>query len=131
MKVSAEDFVYWEGRWTVALMQFRDNLLLETNAEPQNYQRVVEEVRNVLQDRLGIHVRCECANDAGECQENRMGPVCRAMAFCSARTPTGRGLSHVQPAALRADWALRHTPPLMPPAHTYKGYLSGQCTDEW
>jgi hypothetical protein len=34
-------------------------------------------------------------------------------------------MSHVQPAALRDDWSLRHAAPLISPAHSYKGYLAG------
>ena len=31
----------------------------------------------------------------------------------------------MQPAALQADWSLRHTPSLISPRHGYKGYLGG------
>ena len=54
-----------------------------------------------------------------------MGPVCRAMGYCIVRTPQGGGMSHVQPAALRDNLSLRHTAPLISPAHIYKGCLAG------
>ena len=61
------------------MKQFHDNVLMAINAQPDNYQRVVEEVRNVLQEVWGIPVRCDCANDDGVCQGNCMGPVFGAM----------------------------------------------------
>ena len=35
-------------------------------------------------------------------------------------------MSHIQPAALHADWTLRHAAPLITPSHSYKGYLGGR-----
>ena len=60
LKVSPEGFVYWKGRWTIALMQFCDNALVATDAQPQEYQQVVEEVCNVLEE---IFVQCGCADE--------------------------------------------------------------------
>ena len=48
--MSPEGFVHWVGRWTIALIRFRDNVLLATNAPRTDFQEVVEEVRGVLQE---------------------------------------------------------------------------------
>ena len=125
LHVSPEGFVHWVGRWTIALIQFRANVLLATDAPRTDFQEVVEEVRGVLEEVWGIPVRCDCANDAGVCQDRCMGPVCRVMGYCIVQTPQGGGMSHVQPAALRDDWSLRHAAPLISPVHGYKGYLAG------
>ena len=47
------------------------------------------------------------------------------MGFCVARTPTGIGMSHVQPVVMRGDRTLKHTAPLISAAHSDKGFLGG------
>ena len=90
LKGSAEGFVYWEGKWTVA-RQFRDNVLMAADAESHD-QHVVEAVQTVLEDVRGISVRCECADEkTGMCCGQCMGKVCRAMGFCMARTSPASG----------------------------------------
>ena len=83
--------MHWVGRWAIARIQFRDNVLPATDAPRTDFQEVVEEVRGVLEEVRGIPVRCDCANDAGVCQDRCMGPVCRAMGYCIVRTHATAG----------------------------------------
>ena len=107
------------------LGQFRDNVLLATNAPVMACRELIQEARQILQEVWSIPVHCNRADKNGNYQGSCLGPVCIAMGYCCARTPEGTGLSHVQPVALRPNWSLCHGPPLLSPQHSYKGYLAG------
>ena len=44
-----EGYIFWEGRWKTSLCQFRDNILLASNAAPQDCQDIVTLVKWVLE----------------------------------------------------------------------------------
>ena len=124
LKVSQEGFIYWEGCWTVVLGQFRDNVLLATNAPVAACRELIQEVHHILPEVWSIPIHCNCADQNGDCQGVCLGPVCTTMGYCCARTPEGKGFFRVQLATLKVDWSLRHGPPLLSPQYSYKGYLA-------
>ena len=85
------------------------------------FKELIHGMRHIIQDVWRIPVHCKCANSDGDSQGTRLGLVCIAM---GAHTQEGKGMTHMQPAALKADWSLFHRPPPLSPQHSYKGYLS-------
>ena len=113
LNISAEGYVFWVGTWTIALCQFRDNVLLATDARPDDCIAVVSLVRRVLEEAWGLPVECACADQQGDCSGSCLQRVVRCMGLCIAMGGEGGGICHVQPAALKDDWSLRLGPSLM------------------
>ena len=128
LTVSPEGYIYWLGKWKVAMCQFRDNILIASDADPCDCKELVGLVKSVLEKTWGLPVECACADKQGMCQGTCLGLVIRCMGFCIALGAGGGGLNHIQPAALTDDWSLRLGPSLMSPKHAYKGYPSGNFT---
>ena len=128
LTISPEGYVLWTGRWRISLCQFRDNILMATDARVEDCREVVSLVKSVLERVWGLPVECNCADKQGNCQGACLGPVLRCMGFCISLGGEGKGLNHVHPAALTDTWDLRLGPSLMNPRHAYKGYLSGIFT---
>ena len=128
LNIAPEGYVFWVGTWTIALCQFRDNVLLATDASPDDCIAVVSLVRGVLEEAWGLPVECACADQQGDCSGSCLQRVVRCMGFCIAMGGKDGGICHVQPAALKDDWSLRLGPSLMTPGHSYKGYLAGIFT---
>ena len=101
---------------------------MATDARVEDCREVVSLVKSVLERVWGLPVECNCAGEQGNCQGACLGPVLRCMGFCISLGGEGKGLNHVQPAALTDTWDLRLGPSLMNPRHAYKGYLSGIFT---
>ena len=59
MEVSAEGWPVWHGRHT-SMCQFRDNILLATNATPGDRDSVGQAVRQVLKACWDLEVDCDC-----------------------------------------------------------------------
>ena len=128
-QVSDSGFVYWVGAHTTAMCQFRDNILVATDAPSEACADVVEEIRYVLQTAWGLPVVCECISDEQECcTGNCRGPICKAMGMVMVRGPTGAGMAFAEPAALAASWELKLGPPLLSPGRAYQGYLGAIFT---
>ena len=61
LEVSAEGWPVWHGMWGHASMcQFRDNILLATDAAPSDRAIVVQAVRQVLKVCWNLEVDCDC-----------------------------------------------------------------------
>ena len=101
---------------------------MATDAGVEDCREVVSLVKSVLETVWGLQVECNCADKEGNCQGTCLGPVLRCMGFCISMGGEGKGLNHVQPAALTDAWDLRLGPSLMNLRHAYKGYLSGIFT---
>ena len=98
-------YPFWVGKWTVALCQFRDNILLASDAPQDEWGEVVELVRGVLQKAWGLLVVCECIGlDVSQWQGECRGQVCKAMGMVSVKDESGEGMSFTEPAALTAQW---------------------------
>ena len=64
----------------MTMVQFRDNILVATDAPPSRYAEVVETVRSILQAAWGLPVVCECIMDSQlECTGECCGAICKAM----------------------------------------------------
>ena len=84
LNVSPEGYVFWTGRWKIALCRFRDNILMASDADPVDCKKVVALVKSVLEKVWKLPVECLSADNQGLCQGRRMGPVIRCMGFCIA-----------------------------------------------
>ena len=49
LHLTAEGYPYWRGRYTTALCQFRDNIVLGTDAPHAERAGLVNQVRDILQ----------------------------------------------------------------------------------
>ena len=121
LTVSPEGYIYWLGKWKVAMCQFRGNILVASDVDPSDCKELVGLVKSVLEKNM----ECACADKQGMCQGTYLGPVITCMGFCIALGGAGGGLNHIQPTTLTDDWSLRLGPSLMSPKHAYKRYLSG------
>ena len=110
------------------MCQFRDNILVASDADPSDCKELVGLVKSVLKKTWGLPVECACADKQGMCQGTCLGPVIICMGFCIALGGARGGLNHIQPAALTDDWSLHLGPSLMSPKDAYKRYLSGIFT---
>ena len=59
--VNTEGWPVWHGRWgRTSMCQFRDNILLATDASPRHTAEVVQSVREVLKLCWQLDLDCEC-----------------------------------------------------------------------
>ena len=129
LHISDFGFVHWVGAHTTAMCQFRDNILVVTNAPCEAWPSVVEEIRYVLKTAWGLTVVCECISDDQQCCTGHCcGPICKAMGMVLVRGPTGSGMAFAEPAALSVSWDLKLGPPLSSLGRAYRGYLGSIFT---
>ena len=129
LKVSESGFVYWVGKHTVAMCQFRDNILVATDAPQEACVELVEQRMYVLQTSWGLPVVCECISDKQDsCTGRCCGPICKAMGMVMVRGQNGTGLAFVEPAGVTGSWDLSLGPPLLSPRRAYHGYLGAIFT---
>ena len=113
------------------MCQFRNNILVASNADPGECRELVALVKSVPENAWDLPIECSCADAKGNCQGSCVGPVVRCMGFCIAPGEGRGGMNHVQPAALKDDWSLCLGPSVMTLKHAYKGYLSRISEGSW
>ena len=60
--VTPEGYVFWTGRWKIALCH------LETSAEPHECREVAMLVKGVREEVWQLRAECTCADDKGKCR---------------------------------------------------------------
>jgi len=116
----------WMGRWTIALCQFLDNILVASHTPRGEPGGIVELVREVLQAVWGLPVMCDCITETQTaCTGKCCGSVCKGMGVVLVRDEGGRG---PEPSALKGDWSLHLGAPLLSPHSQYPGYLGAIFT---
>ena len=121
LHLTTEGFPYWRGQFTRALCQFRDNIVLGTDAPPEQRAALINKVRRILQKAWGLRVVCECMNNSPQCVGACCTPTAKVMGYVLVREPKGTGIAFVEPSALTGRWELRLGPTLLTPGDAYKG----------
>ena len=106
--VSKAGFPYWVGKHTVAMVQFRDNILLATDAPPSEYAELVELVRGILEEAWGLHVVCDCVTDTQlTCTRACCSAVFKAMGVVMVWSECGLGMAFIEPSSVTPQWQLK------------------------
>ena len=113
----------------MAMVQFRDNIFVATDAAPGRYAEVVELVRNILEGAWGLLVVCDCSTDTQlSCTSSCCVLVCKAMGTVLVRGSGGSGMAFVEPSSVNAQWKLILDAPLLSPHSKYPGYMGSIVT---
>ena len=99
--VFRQEWIYWHGTRKVTLRQFRDNILMASNALPEECRDLVQLVKRVLEEAWvqwsAVFSADSNQNRQGECLE----PVCRILGFGIVRAGAVKGMAHIQLASLK------------------------------
>ena len=126
--VSDAGFPYWLGRHVVDMVQFRDNILMATDAPRRICKRGRVSARYTPRG-MGPPVVCDCITDTRlTCIGARCGPVCKAMGVVPIRSGTGSGMAFIETSSVTPEWTLKLRPPLLSPHSKYTGYLGAIFT---
>ena len=86
--------------------------------------RLIETVRNILQQCWGLRVLCECSSPTSDaCTYVCHGTSVHAVGHCLVRGSAGEGSAYTHPNALDSSWSIKLGSPLISPVLSYPSYL--------
>ena len=125
---ASNDYPYWVvntsgGRVSLALAQFRDNIVVATTEAPGT-SVVMSRVCHCLSKAWNLQVLCDCLADQNPCVGACMQGYCKALGLGLVRSASGEGLVFACPASLDRSWSLKAGFPLQHPKFASPHYLS-------
>ena len=115
----------WHGPYgRLSMCQFRDNIMVATDASPAKRSTVVQMVREVLSDCWRLEVDCECiSKKISRCTGHCCQPVTKAVGVVMVLNSENGGTAFAEPVAPTSTWQLKLGAPLKSPRFVPKDYL--------